>query len=92
MDSWRRFKFIPGTVYDFSDIPVFYVFVYSELVMESFVRYHFKYFDGLSNGGTVAFHEDRDRDFLSRMVESSAGAQTLYGGKISFGKGNQTNL
>lgn len=92
MVNYRRFDFKPGIVYDHKDIPVFYVFVYSELVMESFVRYHFKYFDGLRNGGTISFHEERDREFLKRLVESNPGAQTLYGGKVPPGQIDKESL
>lgn len=78
MDNWRAFKFKPGEVYALSDVPVFYVFIYSELVMESFVRYHFKYFDGLE-GGVVHFHEERDASMLRNLKQADPAAQVLYG-------------
>lgn len=87
----RQFQFKPGTVYTFSDTTAYYIFKYSELVMESFIAYHF---NCISKTGTEEqlYHEQRDARFLEKLVEGNPGAQTLYSGKVSPGQIDKESL
>lgn len=77
MVNYRKFDFKPGQVYVLGDVPKYYRFKRSELVMESFILYTFIICD---EGIDVGWHEDRDI-ILMHLTLADKAAQVLYGTK-----------
>lgn len=75
MSNYRKYHFEPGKIYKLSDVPKYFRFVRSELVMESFVLYRFVICD---EGIEVDWHEDKDR-ILYLLTLAEPAAQVLYG-------------
>lgn len=71
---WNPYKFSPGKIYYIKGVAKYFRFVYSEMVMESFVRYTFTVCDESTD---VSFKETDE--ILKKFKLAEPAAQVLYG-------------
>jgi len=79
MVNYRKYNFIPGVCYKLNDVKKYYRFIYSELVMESYISYKFHICDEQVD---VAFRENRD-EILYYLTEAESAVQVLYGKNLT---------